>query len=788
MCKSFSALLFGTSLLALPPQSLDGTSPQPGTFGQVAPQSADVRLSDALPHQDDHGGSSQQLVCAAGSKAGFALLWRDLREGMLGLYLGRFDSEGHIREPERPIHQPYSGRRLQPGLCVDPDGAGVTLWTADLLNLPVLFAHAFDVEGRWQSSDQALTEVPKQMHDAAERGRGVQLPVAAPLQGGGFAVAWTIRGALMWAEVKHDGTFSGEGQRLNPAAQQADPGVQLCGDGKQAPLAIWQAEGRLWSVRLGALKTAPSDLGQGALVHCVAALDGGAWMLLGGDKGGSLRRLQPDGRPDGDPIAVCQAGEQALDIAVLGSSVAVLVQTQGAATGETPGRGRGGRTQAASAAARFQLRVVNPGHPGPAQVLDFLSDKAKLTGTPLVASDGTRLLIAWTDTREGDADVYARLVTPGSENALGAEFRANTDRASADQTGYRVDALGSNGIVTWVDRRDAAPRLYGRRIAAPGSFQGDEFLLPGQDPAAAPGPAAPAVRADGSCAFLWSESTGALRLAVQDPAGKSSGETLVLAPAGARDCAILALPAEQGWLCAWVGSEPAVWTLRIDPRGQPASEKHRLSSESAAPLNDLSMCSLGGRRLAVAWDANDKGWKLRARITGVDGSPLGDELGFEGSPRKQDWDPALASAGNDGFAIAWTSGAPDDGSRDVVARFYDGLGKPSGPMLWISPTVNEQDNPDIVRLADGTWAVAWEDDISGDDDTYVRRILTDQRHLGPIVRINELASKSNRGRVAPRVAPLAGGLLSAFGDRSRSLGWDVRVRIVGPGFDVLEKH
>ncbi len=788
MCKSFSVLLFGISLVALPPQSTDGTTPQSGTFGQVAPQSADVRLPDALPHQDDHGGSLQQLVCAAGSKSGFTLLWRDLREGMFGLYLGRFDSEGHIREPERPIHQPYSGRRLQPGLCMDPEGAGVTLWTADFLNAPVLYAHAFDAEGRWQSSDQALTEVPKKMRDAAERAHGVQLPAAAPLPGGGFAVAWTIRGALVWAEVKHDGSFTGEGQRLNPAAQQADPGVQLCGDGKHAPLALWQAEGRLWSQQLGSLKTAPNDIGTGAMVHCVAAPEGGAWMLLGGDKGGSVRQLQSEGRPEGDPIAVCQAGEQALDIAVLGSKVAVLVQTQGAAAGETPGRGRGGRTQTASAGARFQVRLLDPGHPGPAQAFDFLSDKAKLTGTPLVASDGTRLLLAWTDTREGDPDVYARLVTPGSENALGAEFRANTDRASADQMSYRVDGLGSNGVVTWVDKRDAAPRVYGRRIAAPGSFGGDEFLLPGQDPAAASGPAAPALRADGSCAFLWSESTGALRLAVQDPAGKPSGETIVLAPAGARDCAILALPAEQGWLCAWVGSEPAVWTLHIDPKGQPAGEKHRLSSESAAPLNNLSMVQVAGRRIAVAWDANDKGWKLRARFTGVDGTPVGDPFELEASPRKQDWDPALAPATNGGFVVAWTSGAPDDGSRDVVARFYDGQGKPAGPLLWISPTTNEQDFPDVVRLADGTWAVGWEDDISGYDSTYVRRILKDQRQLGPVVRINELASKSILDRVAPRLAPLADGLLSAFGDRSRSLGWDVRVRIVGPGFDVLEKH
>lgn len=787
MRNPFQPLLLGSFLLLLPPTAEDGATPQTGTFGQIAPQSGDVRLVDAVAHQDDHGGTLQQLVCAAGSKAGFSLLWSDHREGMTGLYLGRFDHEGHIREPERPIHQPYAGRRLQPGLSMDADGDGIALWTCDYLNVPVLYARSYEGSGNWRATDQALTEVPEQMHEASERQRGVQLPSAAPIEGGGFAVAWTIRGALMWAEVKRDGSRRAEPQRLNPRDQQADAGVQLCGPGgKKDPLAIWHANERLWSLSLGAPKAAAHDLGAGTLVRSVATEDGGAWILVHGDKGTSVRRLRAEGKPEGEAITVCDTTEQALDVAVLGSKLAVLVQSEGAKPAEAPARGRGGRTQVAAAGARFELRLIEAGKPAGAGI-EFLSDKAKLVGTPLVASDGARLLVAWTDSREGDPDVFGRLVTPGGEPALGPEFRANTDRASADQTTYRLDANGSAGVVTWIDKRDGAPRAYARRIAAPGSFAGDEFALTAADPKLAPGGVAPALRPDGTCAFLWADSSGALRLALQDPSGTMIGEPRVLETEGAREATITTLPADTGWLCAWIGPEPAVWALRVDLKGEPAGKKQRLS-ESPGKLGNLVCCALGGRRLVLAWDADDAGWKIHGRCAGLEGNPLGAEFDLEPSPRHQDWDPALAPVGNGGFVAAWTSGAPDDGSRDVVARFFDGQGSPAGPLLWISPTHNEQDNADVTRLADGTWAVVWEDDISGLDNTYVRRIQKDQRQVGPIVRINELATKSIQDRCAPRVAALTDGLLFAFGDRARSLGWDVRVRIVGPKFDVLEKH
>lgn len=778
---------FGAPLLSLGGE--DGSIPQTGTFGQVAPQSTDVRLSDTVVHQDDRGGTLQQLVCAAGSPAGFALLWRDHREGMMGLYLGRYDHEGAMRAPEGPVHHPYAGRRLQPGLCFDATGAGMATWTADVLNEPVLFAHAFDASGEWLAPDQALTEMPTEMRPATQRMRGVEQPCSAPLDGGGFAVAWTVQGAVLLAETNPDGTRKQPTQRLNPREQQAERGVQLVGLGKKGTVAIWRADGHLWSLSLRNTKAQPRDLGSGSLLHATAGAPGEAWILVQDGERFLARKLRADGKVEGSQLQVASAPEQALDLALVGESVAVLVQSgaAGAQPAPPPARGRGGRTQGVAAGASFQLRLLDALHAGTPRTLEFLSADARISGTPLLASDGSRLLVAWTDEREGDPDVYAALVDPADSVAVRREFRANTDRASADQTSYRVDGSGSRGMVTWLDKRDGRPRAYARHLAAPGSLEGNEFLVPGQAPGAIPVVLEPALRPDGSCAFLWSDTNGALHLACVDAAGKPLSDPGVLVPEAAKDCLVLALPADQGWWCAWADAEPSVWAQRVAPSGAPVGERQRLSRPSSAQMSNLSAALLG-RRIAIAWDANDGGWRMRGRFTNLDGEAQGEEFELEASPRKQDWDPVLAPANNGGFLCAWTSGAPDDGSRDVVARFFDSSARPSGPLLWISPTGNEQDFPDAVRLHDGTWAVAWEDDISGYDHTYLRRIQKDQRDLGPIVRINELETKSIEDRVAPRIAVLADGLACAFGDRRRSLGWDALVRILGPKFDVLGKQ
>jgi hypothetical protein len=149
-----------------------------------------------------------------------------------------------------------------------------------------------------------------------------------------------------------------------------------------------------------------------------------------------------------------------------------------------------------------------------------------------------------------------------------------------------------------------------------------------------------------------------------------------------------------------------------------------------------------------------------------------------------DLDPALAPVPAGGFLLTWTGN--DGPSRDIFARWFAAGGRPRGPLLPISVRANEQDYSDVALLADGSWVVAWEDDISGRDHTLARRIAPDASSAGAVVTLNQRAAFFVETRTAPRLAALGDGFLAAWGDRRRSLGHDVFAALFGARFDSVD--
>ena len=758
----------------------------------MSPAATDVRLADAVVHQDTRGGTNQALRALCGSDGGgFAAVWQDQRDGMLGLYLRRIDAAGEPLEPEQPIDEPHVGRGLDPTVALAPDGSGAVAWTAPRPWLPpVAYLRCFDAKGRFLAPNRALSSIaPSEEPGAKPRRGGATKVCAVRRREGNYSVAWTEDGRVKLLETDATGTPSGPPAVLNvpsagSRAPRAAPGVRLCVERSGGLLCAWKSGDRslcklLARGRAESLRADARSCGDGVLEKVEPDPHGGFWALVALDAGFELRHLSPSGEPDRPPVRPFGDAVTGADLAAWRGGLALLgARSTGAL--EVSWFGFDGR----------RLEEV------PTAVT---SSSARSPKDARIASNGAKILVAWTDSRNGDPDVYGRILDPqaAAEVRAGPERRLNSDTVSADQTDPAVAAAGSRAVVAWQDKRDLQPRIYARRVTWPGGFAGDEFQVPASlegsnvdVPPAARTHAAVSMRAEGDFAVFWielAEGRASLRAQVFRPDARPATGAILLREVGRAPTrvAAAALPGDRGHLVAWDDlAEPSIWVMRLAPDGR-ADEPRKIAAGSKGALQGASISLLEGERAIVGWSANpgDPGWVVRARILDLDGAPQGVEMGFDRTLRGQDWDPTFAAAPGGGFLMAWCSGAPSDPGKDVVARLFDARGQPAGPLLPISPLPNEQDHGHVIRLADGTWAVAWEDDISGHDQTYLRRILKNGRELGPTVRINELETSSVPDRQAPVAAALSDGIVALWSDRRRSKGWDVYCKLLGPRFD-----
>jgi hypothetical protein len=741
-------------LLALLPsaQWRDGSSPVPGTFGTYTPEAAQKRFADTTVHTDTHGGTVQELQALSGAAGGYSVLWRDHRDGLAGLYLARLGPRAERRGPEEVVHRPYAGRRLQPDLVVAPSGAGAVVWIHEVMNVPVVFGHAYNSEGHWEGPDRTLTPMPQSLQPRGGRDQGARQPRLALRPEGGYYAAWLNRGGLHWVECDHELAPLGE-TRLFGGREVAVAGPFAWIGTAQAPLAIWSADNQVLAARVD-LDQRPRVIAEGKHLDVQPTKEGA---LLLAEQGGraSVRVLDPRGELVGQPIAVGLEGEQALGIAALPGHAAVLV--------ESPTSPRW-RVDLLDLRKSALLRSL------PLEIADL-----KRGSVPRIAASGRELLVAWTANGGGDGDPSMLRVEPFAEGgaAHGPE-RVATDAASSDQINPRIAAAGERGALVWVDRRSGEAQPWARRFDGSG-LVGVDWALPARGASSV---SAIAMQDDGRFAIAWAEASG-LALQAYSADGTAQGDCVRMARATPRELVLLPVRGARDWRLFWVEGEQQVQTISLAADLQASGPALVLGIGQRVSATQL----LGGAWVCV-FDRRGERSELFGRSLSAGGQP-GEPFGFEATPSGHDWDAALAPARDGGFLMSWTSGDIDTPLRDIVARRFDARARPSGPLLWIGCTGNEQDTSDAITLADGSFLVAYEDDLSGYDHTLAQRIDPAGRRVGALVRLNQLEATHLEDRVAPRVAPFGAGFTAAFGDRRRSQGWDVSWTIYGPGFDEL---
>jgi subtilisin family serine protease len=314
---------------------------------------------------------------------------------------------------------------------------------------------------------------------------------------------------------------------------------------------------------------------------------------------------------------------------------------------------------------------------------------------PTIVADGAGgAIVAWTDYRSGEGDIYAQRVDAhGYVRWIGGGVPLS--RAVDAQFDPEIASDGFRGaIVTWVDRRTGYWAIHAQRVDLIGQVRwtADGVRV-------GPSPSLP----------VWTSASGPN--VVADGAGGAilawhDFRNLPLNPSGVTFlnrseiyAARLNADGESAWAA---GGVPVVSGLTVGP-GKAVPGYHP---------DQVTMTPDGSGGVLVVWHDARSGESWDVYTQRLDS--LGNRLwGTRGVPVTAAWgdqlSPSVAADGEGGAIYAWADTRP--GHEDV---FVQRLGPTGAPLaakdgVWIEGKPGDQWYPHVVPLAAGRFHVTWDD-------------------------------------------------------------------------------
>ena len=357
---------------------------------------------------------------------------------------------------------------------------------------------------------------------------------------------------------------------------------------------------------------------------------------------------------------------------------------------------------------------------------------------PRVASDGAGgAIVAWYDSRGGDADVYAQRL-----NALGTVQWATDGVPLCTATSYQVfHVITSDGaggaIVAWQDSRDGNNDIYAQRVDASGSVQwvSDGVALS----TAAGDQALPRITADGAggAIIVWTDYGGssaniyAQRVNASGALQWAPGGVALCTAAGDQSNPEIVSDAAGGAIIAWYDYRDGmgdIYAQRVNASGAVEWVPDGIPICAATERqSNPKITSDGAGGAIVAWNdarglsdldifaqrVNSSG-AIQWALDGVPVCTATEDQTLQG----------LISGASGGAILVWQD-RRNGNDIDIYVQQVGG----SGAAQWLADGVPictvafDQFSPRIVSDGSGGAIVAWGDYRSGtDSDIYAQRI------------------------------------------------------------------
>jgi len=357
---------------------------------------------------------------------------------------------------------------------------------------------------------------------------------------------------------------------------------------------------------------------------------------------------------------------------------------------------------------------------------------------PRIVADGAGgAILAWSDYRSGNGDIYVQRL-----DAAGAALWTPDGMPICDdgqpQLGVGIAPDGSGGVIAvWEDFRSGSDGdLYAQRVSAAGA---PAWGLNGVVVCVAAGAqASPSICSStaGGAVVLWRDQRAggsgdlyAQRLSATGSRLWAADGVIVCGAAGGQYDVSLVSDGAGGGIAVWSDERDAwssdIYAQRIGSGGaaQWTPDGVRVCGAASFQLFPVA-ASDGAGGVLIAWEdsRSDTTVDIYAQRVGADstmlwapdGVRLADAAGYESVP-------SICADGGGGAIVAWQD-QRDLGDEDVYAQRVSG----AGVRLWsddgiaVSSATNAQLGPALVSDGDGGALFAWYDARNGDWDLYAQ--------------------------------------------------------------------
>ncbi len=397
---------------------------------------------------------------------------------------------------------------------------------------------------------------------------------------------------------------------------------------------------------------------------------------------------------------------------------------------------------------------------------------------PDIAVDAAgRVLLAWYDFREGDADVWYQMLD-STGRPIGVNERANEDVGLGWQ-GEPSCAAGARYLMAWHDRREIGNGdLFGQELDQGGGRAGANFRVsdsgvPGDqiDSGVFAGP-------DGMALFAWDDRrfglTGDIFAQFFAPNGAPLDTNFRVNddPLGAANQYQPGVSGDSAgrFVVAWMdgrGRNPYDWNIfiqRFDRNRARLGANFQVTTDDSIQWAPSVACAPGGGFI-VCWEDRRRGeWDVYAQVFDATGQAVGPNFRVSDDAGSADQFACAAAANRFGeFAVAWTDRR--GGGDAVYLRRFAADGTPLGASLRVSEPAGSaaQNQPAAAAAPDGGWWVAWADRRAGDADIYAQRLDRGGSPVGGNFRVSDDTASSQQ-RVSSIGMNTAGRILVAWED------------------------